>query len=146
MPPEPLSDVLPDPNGRSLNKPGDIIRVAGKAVVLSLLDGLNRGSMPLVNFRVAIAKNEPASAVVITGGQIYKPGGVCYVRNQPAIVDAVRMFVHQQPDVGRAGPGEAGASDILNIIWIPVVDSVLRVFCRSPTKPFIELLRTRCMI
>jgi len=79
--------------------------------------------MPLVNFRVAIAKNEATGAIVVTGGQIDKPGGIGHVRDQPPIIDAVGMFVHQQPNVGRPRPGEAGTPDVLDIIRIPVVDS-----------------------
>src|SRR2546422_6253403 len=85
---------------------------------------------------MAVGKTEPASAVVVACWQIINPG-VRIVRaddNEP-IVDAVRVLVHEHPQVRRGRPANIAHLIVLEAIWriwpggdggvaIPITDAI----------------------
>ena len=58
---------------------------------------------PLVDLRMPISKTEPTGSIMVTGRQITPVGlaiGI-HAHRQPAIVDPVRMLIHEQPGLRR---------------------------------------------
>src|SRR5437879_3664310 len=55
---------------------------------------------------MTIREGEAARSVMIAGGQINPFGGVG--RKESGIVDAIRMFVHEDPGVRRSGDPQVG--------------------------------------
>src|SRR5450756_166277 len=95
------------------------IAIRGKGARIGSMHALLNGStggclQPLMQFRMAVRKSQRIRMVMITAGQITSPldrgGGI---NNQPAVVDAVRMLVREDPKIhGRR------TDDVLSLIHI----------------------------
>lgn len=123
------------PGTGPLDKPIDVLYFPCKAVILPALHGLDGRAMPFVNFRVGVSKNEAARSIVVTGRQIHKSGGLSRVWNQPSVINAVRMFIHQQPGHGWTRASEAGRLDVLKVSRIPIIDASGSAVLSIPNKP-----------
>ena len=78
---------------RAADKPGDVIGLSRKTVVLRHLHRLNRAAAPFVNLRMPVTKDKAASAIVIAGRQIdpFRLNKVAYMN--PELIEVnVQLF------------------------------------------------------
>ena len=85
--------------------PRDVLALGCReAVVLNVLDRHERaGFPPFLNLAMAVSETEATSAVVITGREISPRAVIQDVVDQKAVVDAVRILIHQHPEVTGRG-------------------------------------------
>src|SRR6266446_204392 len=76
------------------------------------------GFAPFMDFRMAVGKAEPASAVVVACRQIINPGArIVRADDNEPIVDAVRVLIHEHPQVRRGRPADIAHLIVLEAIW-----------------------------
>ena len=74
---------------------------------------------PLLNLRVSISETETAGAVVVAGGQIVPTVWLRDAGDQPAVIDAIGMFIRENPEAGRGWIDDVGHSIIAPIFRKP---------------------------
>lgn len=89
--------------GRSLDEPRFIVGAGTwKRVVLVHRHRNFRALVePLLNLCVSISEAEPTRPSVITGGKIGPASETVHTTDQPAVVDAVGLLIHEHPEHGR---------------------------------------------
>ena len=76
---------------------------------------------PMLDLRVAVTKREPAGVVVIGGGAINPPVVAGNIEKVP-VVDAPRILIEEEPEIGGAWHRQIGRLDV-NAIPRPVLVS-----------------------
>ncbi len=71
---------------------------------------------PMLDLRVAITKRNAAGVVVIAGGGVH-PAGVAGNLEKISVVDAVGIFIYEQPEIGGTRQRQIGR---------PSVDAILQ--------------------
>ena len=105
-----LAETLATLFARSFNNPSNIPAPWRREnAVFHLCDG-NQGALlePFLNLRMSIGEAKTAGPVMVTRRQIVPRIELSDRSDKPAIINAVRMFVHEHPELGRRGMPDIG--------------------------------------